>query len=278
MDDSTYTFSSANPAEITETLSAQYMKLADYMRNNKLVINNDKTHLVVMGAQRHKDLRQQVRVDTGTVAVTPVETEKLLGLNIHQSMRWKEHIIDSKKSMVKSLTSRLNALRSISVNASFKTRLMVANSCFMSIITYMIVVWGGTEKFIVRVLQVMQNKAARCVTKQSWFTPTRTLLLQCNWLSIEQLIVFHTALQVWRIKTNKGPHYLHSRFQPARTRSGAQGNLDIPVFRTSVASKSFMVRGPLVWNQIPPQIRNCNELGTFKRRLRDWIRVNIEIT
>ena len=278
VDDSTYTFSSSNPAEITETLSSKYMKLADYMRNNRLVINNDKTHLVVMGGPRHKELRQQVSIDTGTVGVPPVETEKLLGINIHQSMRWKEHIIDSKKSMVKSLTSRLNALKMISVNATFKTRLMVANSCFMSIITYMIVVWGGTEKFIVRVVQVMQNKAARCVTKQGWYTPTRTLLLQCNWLSIEQLIVFHTALQVWRIKTNKGPHYLHGSFQPARTRSAAQGNLDIPVVQTSVASKSFMVRGPLVWNQIPPQIRNCKKLEIFKKELKEWIRVNIEIT
>ena len=278
VDDSTYTFSSSNPAEITETLSTQYTKLADYMRNNKLVINNDKTHLVVLGGPRHKELRQQVSIDTGTVGITPAETEKLLGLNIHQSMRWKEHIIGSKKSLVKILTSRLNALKMISVNATFKTRLMVANSCFMSIITYMIVVWGGTEKFIVRAVQVMQNKAARCVTKQSWFTPTRTLLLQCNWLSIEQLIVFHTALQVWSIKTNKCPHYLHSKLQPGRTRSAAQGNLDIPVVQTSVASKSFKVRGPLVWNQIPPEIRSCRSRETFKKKLKEWIRVNIELT
>ena len=106
------------------------------------------------------------------MVVNPVDTGKLLGLNVHQSMKWKDHIISNKKSMIKILTSRLNALRRISVNASFKTRLMVANSCFMSIITYMISVWGGTEKYIVRAVQVMQNKAARCVTKQSWFTPT----------------------------------------------------------------------------------------------------------
>ena len=137
------------------------------MRNNKLVINNEKTHLVVLGGPRHKELRQQVSIDTGTVGITPAETEKLLGLNIHQSMRWKEHVIGSKKSLVKRLTSRLNALKMISVNTTFKARLTVANSCFMSIITYMIVVWRGTEKFIVRAVQVIQNKAARCATKQS---------------------------------------------------------------------------------------------------------------
>ena len=91
-----------------------------------------------MGGPRHKELRKQGSISTGTVQVTPVETVKLLGINIHQSMRWKEHVMDNKKSMVKILTSRLNALKMISVNAIFKTRLMVTNSCFMSILTYRI--------------------------------------------------------------------------------------------------------------------------------------------
>ena len=59
----------------------------------------------------------------------------------------------------------LNALKQVSRNSSFKTRLMVANACFMSIITYMVAVWGGTEEYVIRAVQVMQNKAARCVTK-----------------------------------------------------------------------------------------------------------------
>ena len=205
VDDSTYSFSSSDPVQLSEKLSEQYVKIADYMGDNKLVINDDKTHLLVMGGQKFKDVRPLVNINTGTVIVKPVETEKLLGLNIHQSLKWKEHVISNKKSMIKTLTTRLNALRKLSINATFKTRLMVANSCFMSIIIYMVSVWGGTEDYIVRAVQVMQNKAARCVTKQSWFTPTKRLLLQCNWLSIKQLIFFHTALQVWRVKASKCP-------------------------------------------------------------------------
>ena len=144
VDDSTYTYSSSDPVELSEKLSEQYAKLADYMGDNKLVINDDKTHLLVMGGPKFKAVRPQVSINTGTVTINPVETEKLLGLNIHQSLKWKEHIISNKKSMIKTLTTRLNALRRLAVNASFKTRLMVANSCFMSIIIYMVSVWGGT--------------------------------------------------------------------------------------------------------------------------------------
>ena len=57
------------------------------MGNNKLVINDDKTHLLVMATARNAAKRELVSIETGTVEVKPIETEKLLGLNIHQSLK-----------------------------------------------------------------------------------------------------------------------------------------------------------------------------------------------
>ena len=277
VDDSTYMCSGSDPAQLSSKLSSQYKLLATYMGDNRLVINNDKTHLLVMGGRRHAALRQQVSIDTGTVVVTPVETEKLLGLNIHQSLKWKEHVLDSKKSMVNTLTTRLNALKQVSRNASFKTRLMVANACFMSIITYMVAVWGGTEEYVIRAVQVMQNKAARCVTKLSWYTPTRILLQQCNWLSIKQLVFYHTVLQVWKVKLSQAPVYIHSKLIPANTRSAALGTLLVPAVEKSLTRKSFMVRSIAAWNTVPPEIRNLKKLETFKKKIKQWTKMNIEI-
>ena len=95
VDDSTYMYSSKDPAILSEKLSAQYKKLAQYMGDNKLVINDDKTHLLVMGTRKHNVLRSEVSINTGTVMVKPVPTEKLLGMNIHQLLNWKEHIISN---------------------------------------------------------------------------------------------------------------------------------------------------------------------------------------
>ena len=77
-------FSSSDPAILSEKLSGQYSKLADYMGNNKLVINDDKTHLLVMETPKYFEKRKLVSINTGTVVVQPIETEKLLGINIHQ--------------------------------------------------------------------------------------------------------------------------------------------------------------------------------------------------
>ena len=46
------------------------------MGDNKLVINNDKTHLLVMWTKKDEESRKQVKIDTGKVMITPKETEK----------------------------------------------------------------------------------------------------------------------------------------------------------------------------------------------------------
>ena len=277
VDDSTYMFSSTDPATLSGKLSEQYKKLADYMGDNKLVINDDKTHLLVMGTAKYSAKRELVSIDTGTVTVKPIETEKLLGINIHQSLKWKEHVLSGEKSMIKILTTRLSALKKISRNASFQTRLMVANSCFMSVISYMISVWGGTESYIIKAVQVIQNKAARCITKKSWYTPTRTLLLECNWLSIKQLIFYHTVLQVWKVRTAQVPGYINAKIQSAITRSATEGTLRVPSVETSLSSKSFMVRSAVMWNAAPPSIRSTQKFETFKSKLKKWAKANIDI-
>ena len=277
VDDSTYMYSSSNPEHLSAKLTMQYKNLAEYMGDNKLVINNDKTHLLVMGSKKDEAARKLVNIDTGTVVITPIETEKLLGINIHQSLKWHEHVVNNKKYLVSMLNTRLSALKRVSRHASFMTRLMVGNACFMSIIVYMIAVWGGTEGFIIKSVQVMQNRAARCITKLGWFTPTKKLLTQCNWLSIKQLIFYHTALQVWKVKVSEQPVYIHNMFQPSSTRSSSQGTLLVPAVEKSTSTKSFIVRSATTWNHLPPSIREAQQLGPFKVMLKNWVRDNISI-
>ena len=277
VDDSTYVYSSSDPVALSEKLSDQYEKLAEYMANNKLVINADKTHLLVMGTPKFSAARQLVRIKAGNEDIEPTKTEKLLGLHIHESLKWKEHVLANDASLIKMLTTRLSALKKISKNGSFMTRLMVANSCFMSIITYMIGVWGGTETYIIKAVQVMQNKAARCITKRSWYTPTRTLLRECNWLSIKQLIFYHTVLQVWKVKITQLPVYISSRMEISITRSALEGTLRVPAVESDLAQKSFMVRSAVMWNQIPADLKSNQKLESFKKHLKQWTKANVEI-
>ena len=278
VDDGTYSFACKDPLVLSNTLTSKYKTIANYMESNKLVINADKTHLVVMGKRKMENIRVEVSLVAGTHTIHPSETEKLLGCHIHQSLKWREHIQTNESSLIRQLTSRLNALRKLAVNAPFKTRLMAANSVFISVLSYLIPLWGSCEGYLMKALQVIQNKAARSVTKVSWFTPTRQLLLQCGWMSIRQLVLYHTVLTMRKILKSGKPLYLQNKLSsqfPYPTRQATGGHVRQTL--DSVAEGSFISRGTKAYNCIPDDIRSTQNLPTFKKKLKNWILANTPI-
>ena len=57
------------------------------MDSNKLVINAEKTHLVVMGTKVVSHLRDRVFIQAGEHLIYPSEAEKLLGGHIHETLK-----------------------------------------------------------------------------------------------------------------------------------------------------------------------------------------------
>ena len=66
------------------------------MNANKLVINPDKTHLMVMGSKKHVSKRREVSMLAGGFVIKPSESEKLLGGQLHQGLEWNHHLRDHK--------------------------------------------------------------------------------------------------------------------------------------------------------------------------------------
>ena len=182
--------------------------------SNRLKLNDDKTHLLVLTtsqARRRAGPNLNVVISTPAADISSTSSEKLLGAWIHQDLKWAEHLQDNQESLLKSLTTRLSALKKLGQVASLKTRKMIANGVFMSKLSYLISVWGGCEGYLVRSLQVIQNKVARVVTKKPWSTPTSILLSQCGWLSVRQLAMYHTVLLVYKVLKQTGsPRYISS--------------------------------------------------------------------
>ena len=195
VDDSTYSFGDSDPGILSNMLSEQFTRISDYMSANRLVINGDKTHLVVMGKRQAATRRQEVSINAGGHTITPSRTEKLLGAIISEDMKWNEHLVNGDKSLISQLTSRINGLSKVASRAPVTTRLMIANGIFMSKLVYLIHLWGSSSKYLLKSIQILQNRAARVVTGYSWWTPVRRLLKECKWLSINQLVFYHTTLQ-----------------------------------------------------------------------------------
>ena len=283
-DDSTYSVSSQGQRILEEKLNGKYRVMANYLGNNKLKLNDDKTHLLVMTTQqKQKMITIDIKINTPMGDIKPKKYEKLLGIYIQDDLKWTEYILKNDKSLIKQLGSRLNALKIISKAASFKVRLMVANGIFCSKLIFQISLWGGTEEYLLQALQVVQNKAARFVARRGKYTPIAELLRQCGWLGVRQLVVYHSVIQIYKTINNTYPKYIHSKLSsqfPYNTRLAQSDSVRMgSEFRPKLdlTEKSFMNRGTVNYNQLPPELRRTPELETFKKNLKDWIVENVKI-
>ena len=283
VDDGAYSYAHRDPVVLSQVLTRKYNLLEEWINGNKLVINPDKTHMMVMGTKKIAAERDQVSIQAGPFIINPTETEKLLGGHLHQSLQWNHHIRDHKKSIMKQLTTRINGLKKIARNATFNTRLMVANGAVMSKVVYLITVWGGAQQYLLKSLQVQQLTAARTVCgfiSRGW--TKQKLLDRLGWLSIRQLIYYHTVIQAHKTIVSGKPAAIHesiSTLHPYKTRSATGGLIRFgETFRgeSSLVLASFKHRAVHFYNAVPVCIRT-GSLATVKYKLRKWVKQNVPV-
>ena len=283
VDDGTYSYAHADPEVLSAILSRKYKLLEEWINANLLVINADKTHLLVMGPRRVSRKRELVSIKAGPYTNKPTETEKLLGCNLHQSMQWNHHIKDHSNSLMKQITGRVNGLRKISQNATFKTRLMIANGAVLSRLVYMISVWGGAQQYLLKSLQIQQLAAARVVCGHiSRYWSRVKILKRVGWLSVRQLVFYHTVMQAYKtIRTGKPSEIFESisTQHPYRTRNATDGKIRYgESFQggSRLTGTSFKHRAVHFYNQVPPAVYS-GSLLVVKHKLRQWVRKNVAI-
>ena len=185
--------------------------------------------------------------------------------------------------MMNQLTSRVNGLKKIAINATFNTSLMVANGVVMSNLVYLITVWGGAQQYLLNGVQVQQLTAARTVCGiSSFFWSKKKLLNRVHWPSIRQLIFFHTVLQAHKTIKTGFPRVLNesiSTTHPIRTRSAAMGHIRFgETFRgqPNLVNLSFRHSTVQSYNLVPAHVRT-GSIATVKNKLRKWVYQNVPI-
>ena len=277
VDDSTVIFSSNDPARISNKLSAHYSAISEYMAANKFVINPDKTHLMVMAPRRLAVRRAEVEIVADNFIIKPSESQKLLGITLHQSMTWNHQIRDGKESILRQLTSRVNGLRKLAPRATMKTKLMLANGIVMSKLTYGLAVWGRCQEYLRKALQVQQLTAARAVCGYtSFYWSTSKLLSKCNWLSVNQLYWQQVLTTTHKTMTAKKPVNIYCRMV-AHHDHGTRAAAGVSRGFGGHPARASFNHAAGEYNRLPADIKSEVCYPAFKRKLKTWVQKNISI-
>ena len=149
---------------------------------------------------------------------------------------------------------------------------------FVSYLSYIIPLIGGSPEYLITALQTLQNRAARLVTKSDWGTSSSAMLSQIGWLSVRQLIVMQSLMIIFKTKNDRKPVYLYQKVSKkfaANTRLGLNNGIkDTRTFKSMLGSQSFTPRSIKQWNSLPTYIRTESSIVKFKSKLRAWVKLN----
>jgi len=175
----------------------------------------------------------------------------------------------------KSCFYHIRALKQIRGPLDDATLCTVATAVVSSRLDYAnSILYGIPAKHTSR-LQRTQNTLARVVTGTGLTDSSSSTLKRLHWLPIDARIKFKIATLTYKAPHTGNPPYLASmlhRHNPCRALRSASANV-LSVTRSNLlfGSRAFRVAAPTVWNSLPPHVRSCTTLTTFRKHLKSHL-------
>ena len=131
----------------------------------------------------------------------------------------------------------------------------------------------GVPDYLIKRLQLIQNTAARIVSRTKRTEHITPVLISLHWLPVRFRIIYKICLLTFKGLHCLAPQYICDSIAvhvPSRSlRSSSQNMLATRRYQLEKAgARAFSVAAPKLWNELPINLRFCLELDSFKSLLK----------
>ena len=242
-----------------------------WMLCNNLKLNNDKTEFLLL----HSQYRPSPPLDSifaGNELIKASGHARNIGVVFDSNLCLDKQI----NAVCKSAFLQIRNISRIRKYLSYENTKVLVHAFVTSKVDHCNSLYYGLPKYLLQRLQYILNAAARIISLSRKYDHITPVLMELHWLPIEQRIKYKILLFVFKALSNIAPSYimeLVSPYVPSRSlRSSAKNLLIVPKFKlTTYGARAFSVCGPVLWNSLPLDIRDCASMGIFKSKLKTFL-------
>ena len=259
------------------TLSALEDCISDvraWLLSHKLMFKDSKTEFLVIGTPQQLSKVEIGHVNVGGVKINAVDSVRNLGSWFDKHMSMSVHV----GKMCSKAFGGLYKIRQIKKFLSVDTTKTLIHAFVTSHVDYCNALLAGIPQYQAQRIQRILNAAARLIYRCPRISHIIPILIALHWLPIKFRVKFKIALLVYKALNDMAPIYISELLIPKLScerwilRSDDQGLLHIPKTNCkTLGDRSFAYAAPQLWNSLPLNVRNCDSISVFKKRLKTFL-------
>ena len=263
-DDTTLYKTHRNVKYLYKKLNEDINTLTDWFHANKLSLNLSKTTYMLFKPHGSTENLENHHLICDNNLIQKVNVMKFLGLNIDENLNWSQHT----KSICSKLSKNLYLLRSIKNIVPNWAMRDLFFAYINNNITYGLSIWGPMclSRDLDRV-RVLHKKGLRVLGNVSSHAPTNPIVKQYRILKLDDIVELELSKFAYRLTHNLLPKPVSNLFNRGadyhqyNTRN--RNNPIVSRHKYALYNKSFLCRTPVVWAELPIDLKSSKSLGYF---------------
>ena len=255
-------------SQITKIETCLYA-VKTWMSEDFLLLNSEKNEMLVVAPTRQRHHVDQVTVTLDNCVISQSSTVKNLGVTFDSTFSFDQHI----KEITKITFYYLRNIAKIRSFLSTADAEILIHAFVLSRLDYCNALFSGLPRESTKSLQMVQNAAARVLTRTRKFDHITPILASLHCLPLLLRSDFKVLLMTYKTEHSIAPSYMSDLFTPyiptQALRSQNSGLLMVPrIKKKSAGCKAFSYRAPFLWNNLPADIRQSGSVDAFKSKLK----------
>ncbi|KAF7251566.1 Zinc finger FYVE domain-containing protein 26 [Varanus komodoensis] len=255
---------STNPGEAVAVLNWCLAEVVGWMRANKLKLNPDKTEVLLVGRSGFGEGGFDLVLNG--VALPLRDKVRSLGVLLDPELSLEAQVT----VVARSAFLQLRLINQLRPYLEYDCLAMVTHALVTSHLDFCNALYLGLPLKTVRILQLVQNTAARLLTGTGHYVHMTPVLRQLHWLPIEVRAQFKVLVMTYKALNGLGPGYLKDRLHPYMPdrplRSAGEALLQEPSMKE--IRRDFQLEAAAVYNKVARQLVKQQNYSEIRQLLK----------
>ena len=265
-----------------QALTTQLERISDYFKSNKLKLNAKKTKLVCFRKPSRLINYSEIEIFFDGQKLQFEEEAVFLGITLDCYLKWDSHCrkVANKISANNGILQRVKKLLPAHALKTLYCSLILPH------LQYGLAAWGGCSGQAKKRISLIQKRAIRTICKAYYTSHTEPRMRKLGLMKLDDLYKLQCSTFIHDVINQRAPTSLSSMLAVERDSTSHQlrhhlsdpNRLRVPIAKSKFSSMSFCHQGPVIWNQLPQELKVIERKSIFKSRLKAHILTHYDET